>query len=449
VRKLHLLLGGALALAACGGGGGNDAAPTLITGGGVGSGDIDGRVNVYVIDANTFAAISGAKVRVGTIDGVTDATGLFTAKGALNGKQDIAVVADGHVPTLWVGADGANVTVPVQLTTAATVAMAELDGTIDSWATLPAPPQGHATVAAVTYSQSARLGDPSNSVSGPAGTGGVPGNVCLNSQLGNPGCAFKVNTRTGAVALFATISDRDLNNTPTNFDDDTATVTGFAWKGGLAVNGGVNQTGLTLTTLAAGDTQNATVGFGTPPAALTFVGGLIYVDLGADGLAPILRDPLNPLATVTPAQSTVLVPKLSIAAGATYRLIVTANNRSGASSLIHKHALTDASNVALGDWLGTPTGIAYNADTASMTAVAGTQLASFSISSNAGPSWNVTILDGSNSAKIPTDLAPVPTGANTLQATALDVSFDPKSFSLEHALDQLNRMSSDRATFTK
>ncbi|HTJ45242.1 MAG TPA: hypothetical protein VL463_24215 [Kofleriaceae bacterium] len=445
MRSLHLLLGTSLALVACGG---NDAAPALITGGGVGSGEIDGRVNVYVIDSNTFAAISGAKVRVGSISGMTDANGLFTAKGDLSGKQDVAVVADMHVPTLWAGVNGANVTIPVRLTTQATVAQAELDGTIDNWATLPAPAQGHATLATITYTWTTRLDDPANSIGSPSGTGGIPANLCLNSQFGNPGCDFKVNARTGSVALFATITDRDFKGTPTNFADDTAVVSGFAWKGGLAVNGGVNQTGVTLTSLAAGDTQNATVAFGTVPAALTTVGGLVYVDLGADGMAPILRDPLAPLTTISPTNTSVLVPKLSAFTGASYRIVASAQGNTG-QSIINKHGLTDVSNVSLGDWLGTPTGMMFASDTVSATAVSGASLLGFEISNASSTSWSVSIFDGSTSAKIPTDLAPIPTGSNTLKAQAIDVSADLKDFNLEHALDIVNRVSSDTTTFTK
>ena len=78
----------------CGGGGSttvdkiNDAAPEEIPGGGIGSGAVDGKINVYAIDAITEAPIAGASVRVGEADaakpleGTTDATGLVTFKDA-------------------------------------------------------------------------------------------------------------------------------------------------------------------------------------------------------------------------------------------------------------------------------------------------------------------------------------------------------------------------------
>jgi predicted secreted protein len=51
-----------LVFAACGG---NDVDPRVIAGGGVGDGEIDGELNVYVIDTSTDAPIAGAMVQVG------------------------------------------------------------------------------------------------------------------------------------------------------------------------------------------------------------------------------------------------------------------------------------------------------------------------------------------------------------------------------------------------
>jgi hypothetical protein len=439
-------LGLAAAVAACGG---NDAAPSLIGGGGVSSGDIDGRVNVYVIDEDTKAPIAGAKVRVGAkIEGTTDATGLFIAKGDLSGKQTIAAVAGGHVPTLWVGVNGANVTIPVPVTSVVTVAQAELDGTIDNWATLPAPSNGHATVAVVLYSQTTDFGSAANSVAQP--TGGA-NNLCFNSQFGNPGCNFRVNSRTGAVALFATITDRDLHGTPATLTDDTAVVTGFAVKSGLAVNGGVNQQGITLTSIAAGDTTTAKIDFGTPPAALSDVGSFFAVDLGDPGLGLVMRDPLKPLTTMTPATNTVLVPKTSaFSGGATYRVIALAQQPGGkAQSLVLKHGLSDASNVVLGDWLATPTGLMASGDTMSFAGVSGANLIGLDVSSSSGTSWSVAVLDGSTSVTIPTDLAAIPSGSTDLKVTVFDASIDVNDFNLAKKFDLINRMATDALTFTR
>src|SRR6476646_9847198 len=60
---------------------GNHPPPRIIPGGGIGDGAIDGVVNLYVIDDVSRLPIGNATVRVGTVDGVTDATGLFVASG--------------------------------------------------------------------------------------------------------------------------------------------------------------------------------------------------------------------------------------------------------------------------------------------------------------------------------------------------------------------------------
>ena len=112
----------ALLAAACGGDDGNNAIPAVIPGGGVHDPGIDGLVNVYAIDSDTDAPIAGATVRVGTIEGTTDATGLFVAKGDLTGPQTIAVKATGYATGVYIGADGANVTAALDRTPASTTA---------------------------------------------------------------------------------------------------------------------------------------------------------------------------------------------------------------------------------------------------------------------------------------------------------------------------------------
>src|SRR5689334_23699115 len=83
--------------------------PRVIAGGGIGDGPIDGVVNLYVIDDATRDPIEGAEVSVGSVTGLTDATGLFVAEG-VTGKQDITVTAPSKRAEMWVGANGANVT---------------------------------------------------------------------------------------------------------------------------------------------------------------------------------------------------------------------------------------------------------------------------------------------------------------------------------------------------
>jgi hypothetical protein len=443
---LTIALAGA-ALAACGGS--NNAAPTLIPGGGVGSGSIDGLVNVYVIDQDTEAPIANAKVRVGTIDGTTDATGLFAAKdGALSGPQDVTAVADGHVATMWVGVDGANVTVPVAVTgtSTPTVAHAELDGDLTGYDQLVPATSQDALYIAVMYSQTPDFGAPENSLQQPAGQiSGLDGNICVKSSIASTQCGWKVASRTGRVALLATIMNRDLNGTPTDPSDDIVTVTGYAALTSVTVNDGANQTGLALTQLAAGDTESGGIDFGTPPAALDQVQGLMLVDLGEDGLAPVAN-------VLTPAAHTMLVPSPSAFAGSTYRAIAIANKSTGgdAQSLILTRGLTDPSSVAVGDWLPTPTGLSVSGDAISFAAVTGAVVQGADIEDSTGAvAWTVTAFDGSLAATVPTDLAPIPTGSDTLRGTAIDADLDVTDFNLEHKFDVVNRLSADAVTFTR
>ncbi len=162
MRKLCAASLLAIGLVACGGDG-NDVDPAIIVGGGVHDPGIDGEVNVYVIDEDTDAPLVGATVRVGTVEGTTDATGLFTAAGDLVGKQTIVAKATNYAASVWVGVDGANVTIGMTKATATTTAVpqAELGGSIVGWDALPAPATGHATIAFVNYSQSRALGDDS------------------------------------------------------------------------------------------------------------------------------------------------------------------------------------------------------------------------------------------------------------------------------------------------
>ncbi len=446
---LFIIIIGAFAGAACGG---NDAKPTLITGGGVGSGGIDGLVNVYVVDETTAVPISGAKVRVGTMDGTTDATGLFVAKSdSLSGKQNVTAVATGHVPTMWVGVDGANVTIPVEVSGAGTptVPQAEIDGTIDGWDGYQPQNQQDALVGIVSYSQTTDFGAAENSIAQPPGPlpafAQITGNMCVKATFGSPACAPKVNSRTGRVALVATIADVNFNGTATG-DDDVYTVLGYAAKTGITVDNGVKQTGVELTAIAAGDTVTGGIDFGTPPAALTVVQGLIGLDLGLDGVA-FIPDPLKPSA------HTALIPTPSAFSGLTYRVVATASaskTNTDTQSLVLKHGLADASNIAVGEWLTTPTGLTASGDVMSFTAVTGAKLHGFEIhGADGSKAWSVTIFDGSVSATVPADLAPIPTGSDALKVSAIDADIDVSDFNLADKLDLVNRLSSDSVTFTK
>ena len=96
-------------------------APRIIAGGGVGDAPLAGTLHVYVIDSSSGSAIGGAAVHVlpgsgGALDGTTDGTGLadFHAAG-LSGPAQITASASGHTTTTFIGADGTNVTLALEL----------------------------------------------------------------------------------------------------------------------------------------------------------------------------------------------------------------------------------------------------------------------------------------------------------------------------------------------
>src|SRR5687767_12706648 len=124
---------------------GNHPPPRIIPGGGIGDGAIDGVVNLYVIDDDTNAPISGATVRVGSLDGTTDATGLFVANDVV-GPQLIVAKASGHRSEVWLGANGANVTIALQAAIEPTPTSATLTGTITGIENITVP-QGHVKAA--------------------------------------------------------------------------------------------------------------------------------------------------------------------------------------------------------------------------------------------------------------------------------------------------------------
>src|SRR3569623_1583707 len=82
---------------------GNSPDPRVIKGGGVGDGAIDGVVNVYVIDYDTYAPIADATVEVAGKQQQTDDTGLVV-QSDVSGPQTIAVKA-----AVWQDVNGANV----------------------------------------------------------------------------------------------------------------------------------------------------------------------------------------------------------------------------------------------------------------------------------------------------------------------------------------------------
>jgi hypothetical protein len=435
----------AIGLAACGGD--SDVDPELIPSGGIHDPGIDGKVHVYVIDEKTDAPLVGATVRVGTVEGTTDATGLFTAT-EVSGKQTIVVKATNYAPGVWVGVDGANVTMPMTraTTTTTNVPQAELSGTINGWTSLAQPAAGHANVALVTYSQSKELGDDDgNNLPPPA----MDSNVCFYVPANPPGaippCNWRINARAGTIAVAAAIADYDSKLTQT-MDDDTITIRSFAIKQPLTVVDGANQTGVQLDMLADGSTTSASVTFGTPPSTYTNVSGVVGVDLGDLG---VLR-----ISQVTPTANTVVVPSLSAVTGATgYEFLgfsqEPVTDGTAGQSVVLRRGITSPSAIAAGEWLAAPTGLASDRMMLSLApnATAKMHILEFNTSSGSGSNnraMSIAIFDDTTTVALPVDFAPLPSGSLTLTATDFDApDFNPRDFEVESLVDSINRLASE------
>ena len=449
MRKLVAATLVAAGLCACGG---DDAvSPEIIVGGGVRDPGIDGTVNVYVIDEDDDQPITGAAVRVGDVEGTTDATGLFVAKdGALKGKQTIAVRATSYASSVWVGVDGANVTVPLTraMTTTTAVPQAELGGTIAGWDALPTPATGHLLAAFVIYSQRRDLGDDegNNLEPPPTATGQLPANVCARGPGGQaPPCAWRINARTGTVAVMAVIVDIDSKNTPEE-DDDVVTPIGFAIKHPITVADGADQTGITLDQIP-GTPTTASVSFGTPPAGLSRVAGVVGIDLGDAGV-------LRPfLLAASPTTSMVTVPSLSSLAGASYEFLGIASepidDGTAGQSIVLRRGITSASGIAAGEWLAPPTGLASDRAMVSLTPATGADLTILEIDTSSGSgdgnrAMSIAIFDGTTTVALPVDFAPLPGGALTVTANGFAAEgFTANDFEVEALVDSVTQLASE------
>ena len=417
---------------------GNHPPPRVIAGGGIGDGPIDGVVNLYVIDDATRQPVASATVRVGSVDGLTDSTGLFVASG-VTGPQTIAIAASSYRSELWLGVNGANVTVDLKPAVDPLPTQANLSGTIVGFDAITVP-AGHHKTALVSYSQDDHATDAENNLATANN-----GNICDTGVAGAP-CSFTVTARTGHVALIAAILDHDLNGTPANPADDKFTLLGWATRTGLVVQDGVAQSGQDLTMVAAGQLGGLTVDFGTPPSGLPQVLAIAGIDLGGDGTLE-----LSP-AIVTPSGPNIAVaPTLAAFPGATYRLtgvatIAAPSGQAEPQSVVLARGLTGGS-LAAPAWLAPPGGLAVTRTGGSWTATAGALAEGVEYDTDATHHLlSVTALDGSTSFQIPDILALPVSGTLQVKATALAGTLDPTSFSLDADSAKITAASSQPAT---
>jgi hypothetical protein len=404
-----------LALAACS----NDVDPRVIPGGGIGDGEIDGEVNVSVVD-EADVAIAGALVEVGGKQQTTDSKGLVVFSD-VEGEQTIAVKANGFRSAVWVGANGANVTIALRAT-GVEPDSATLSGMITGWDAITVP-TGHVKAAIVLYSQSSEFGARANDLQTPA-----MGNVCI----GGTTCNWTLVSRTGPVTVTAAIVDRDGKGTPLDPSDDTQSIIGWAYKTSVMVEDGVNQSGLTLAMVETGNLEAMTIDEGTPPAGLTEVTSVAGIELSRD---EIVQLPVF----INTDPSMLLAPKRTVFGGtATYRLTAIAQTTAGgmgAQSIVLRQGLTTAALTA-GTWLVTPTSVMITRTNASWSPVSGASLHSVTWADATGELLEITVLTPKTaSVDVPPVVALPTSGTLTARITAIGADLDPNDFSLEDDSD--------------
>jgi hypothetical protein len=408
---------------------GNRPPPRVIPGGGIGDGAVDGVVNLYVIDEITRSPVADATVRVGSLDGTTDSTGLFVAEGVV-GPQTVVAKANGYRSEMWIGANGANMTIALKSSVEPQPTQASIAGSITGFDTITVP-QGHNKTAIVSYSDDDKASDAANDIQTPFNQ-----HICTTNQQ-NGTCNFTVRTRTGTVGLLAAIYDHDTNGTPLNGNDDTFVLIGWAQRTGLNVLNGVDQTGVTLSLVDVGNLGNVSVTFGSPPSGMPNVAGIVGIEVGASGTLQLVPQFLTPTSTM------VLAPKLTAFTSATYRLTALANNGStttsaGSFKIIRGQTAT---TLDAGAWLDVPASLTLTRTGGTWTAVTGALIQGVEyVQTDNTRLLSVTSFDGSTSFTVP-DLVALPAGTLIARGTALIGTLDVTNFSLDNALDKITGFS--------
>jgi len=437
-----------IVLAACGGGMGpgddvppNHVTPMLIATGGVADAPLSGELHVYAVETGTSTPISGATIRVETatpLTGQTDATGLASfTDGALSGAVTITATAPGHAATTWIGAAGANVTLPLDKTPR-TIPTAHVTGTIAGWNNLSNPPLGKYNLGVILYSFLDDPAAPENSIAQPM-NGTTPLNTCINTGLSNT-CSFEMNARIGKQIHTAVIVQGDPHGTNNDTSDDTYTLIGYAAGSVMTLTDGQQVTNESLAMVTT--TTPLTITFPAAPAGLPST--IAIPELALDGDAGRI---VFPLPTVSPSHTsaTVLAPTGTFAGH--YELVALATPSITATSPYATSFTHDVSGSAtIPAWLAAPTAVQAGA-TFSFTAP-GATFVSAQIIRGTQPLWNITILDGTSSFSLPT-LTPDPIGAGsaTFSVNAADApGFDAKHFNVASSTGALARVAGAQAS---
>jgi hypothetical protein len=338
-----------------------------------------------------------------------------------------------------------------------TVATATVTGTIDAWAALPAPAQGHQTLGVVGFSQTRDLNDRANTIAQGTrpvsiplvGSRDIPANVCVKNALVDD-CNFRLTTRTGAQAHYAAIVDQDTKGTPNDDSDDTFTLVAWAVKTGLSFAAGDTASGEVLPQVADADMQALSISLASAPAGLDALTAFPLLDVGDAGRIAMVLPALDATHTTT------RVPKLEGAlAAARYDLLAQAKdaaNKDEPATTSWLHGVDPAATVAVSAWLPPPGAISAAGGTYSFTAVPGASLHGAEIRTAAGDrAWSISIFDGSTSFTLPgLSPDPLPSGMAGLAVSALQIpGVDVTNVSFDDAREQLTGLSSDAIMFAR
>jgi hypothetical protein len=452
---------GLVLVAACGGSSTNNPDPRLIAGGGAADGAIKGALHVYVIDVITGAAITGASVRVETATPLvttTDSTGLATFEdGSLKGPQTVTATATGYAAATWIGADAANLTMPLEPNQTGAPKTARASGSIQGWDARPNPANGHLVIAYVNYSYVQPFDSPLNNIEqGSQTVAGLtlPTNICYALTISNntqKKCEWQLNTREGKQAHWAVVVDIDTKGT-VDRADDTYEIVDYAFLMDQDCVAEHTYTGEVLTPVGANGLVQAAVAFQAAPSGMTSVAGLPMVELGDAG---------NIVFTFAPFTTGNLDQKVPAISGvlATYKYDFLAMAKASATddypqSTIWKHEQSPTATIDFGAWAAPPTGLSATGGTYAFTPVASASLHTVKLlqsGTTTTVAWNVALLDGSASFSLPAiSPSPLPSGAMTMRAEALELTaFDPTNFSVTTLRDEALRHSGDQIDFTR
>ncbi|HEY5938605.1 MAG TPA: hypothetical protein VIU61_28335, partial [Kofleriaceae bacterium] len=274
----------------------------------------------------------------------------------------------------------------------------------------------------VFYSHSDELGDEANSIET------VDTAACFGAT-----CNFTVNTRTGTVSLVAAILDVDTKNTA-DPSDDSRTILAWAKKTGIVVEKGVNQSGLTLELVEAGNLNAVSIDYGTPPAGLPKHDAFIGIEVGDDEVVQMPTFLENVAADM-------LVPKPSAFGGTDYRLTAiaqTTTGEDGAQSVLLRRDLSGTAFDA-GAWLVPPIGVTATRTSATFEPIENAKIHSISWENAAGDELlEITLFDRTvTTIDVPSLVALPVSGALTVTAGGLGADIDLQDFALDRDRDKI------------